>query len=150
MKHSFVNSLTAIIMTVNMLAVLYVAFLAFYPFNVVGIEPQPYVLKSTTIQPGSYIFYTFHYCKHYDVQAQILHQLSGETVIRLENQAPLPDIDDATIRLGEGCGTTTKGVYIPKHTPEGRYVMTEHVEFQVNPFQKKHYEFVTEPFTVTK
>ena len=150
MKHSFINSLTTIIMTVNVLALLYVGYLAYWPFKVIDVEPQPYVLQDTTIASGEYIYYTFHYCKYYNVKAEILHQLEGKAEIRLAESTPAPDLHDPTLRLVDTCATTTKGVYIPKHTPAGEYVLKEYVDYQVNPLQVVSYVFETEPFTVTK
>lgn len=150
MKNHFVNYLTAIIMLFNVMAIFYVAFIAYFPFHVIDIQPQPYTLQSTEIQAGSYIYYTFHYCKNYNVQAEIIHQLSGNAEIRLDSTIKIPDLNDQTIHLDQKCGTTTKAVYIPIHTPVGEYVLTEYVDYQVTPLQKREYVFTTEPFTVTK
>lgn len=143
---SIVNKVTAGIMVLNALAIGYVLYLMFYPFHVIDVIPQPYVINETDVHPGQYISYTFHYCKNYDVTANIIHQLSGATEIAVE--APLPTLNDATIRLLDNCGTTTKAVYIPRHTPPGEYELYEYVDYQVNPLQKVSYIFKTEPFNV--
>lgn len=150
MKHSFVNTLTGIIMACNLGALLYAGYLTYWPFQVITIEPQPYVLQNTVIAPGSYIYYTFHYCKNYDVKAEVIHQLQGMAQIRLSNDPPTPELHDQALRLKDGCATTTKGVYIPKRTPPGEYELYEYVDYQVNPLRTVSYVFKTEPFTVTK
>lgn len=125
------------------------AYMAFYPFNVIDVEPQPYVLKDTNIQSGGVIAYEFHYCKNYDVQARIIHQVEG-TQGGVAIPYVSPNLDSSTLRLKDRCGTTTKMVHVPEFVPEGRYVMCEYVDYDVNFLQTVKYTFCTEPFTVTK
>jgi hypothetical protein len=129
---------------------LYIGFLTYWQIEVISLEPQPYILHDTVVTQGSYIFYDFHYCKNVDVRADITYQLKGATAeIALPNTPP-QEIDDYTLRLTDTCASTTKGVYIPKHTPPGEYILYEYVDYQPNPFQHVSYVFQTEPFIVTE
>lgn len=128
----------------------HVGYLAFYPFDAIHVQPQPYVLRDTTVEAGSFIFYDFEYCRYTDVKAEVSHTLVGEVSLGIEEQPiVVPTLPDASLRLSEGCGEITKGVYIPAHTPAGVYYMQEDVDYPVNPFQTVHKVFRTEAFTVT-
>ena len=147
-KHVNIASYATLIMAFFMM--LYFGYLAFYPFKVIELEPQPYKLMETTIEPGSYIYYGFSYCKYIDVRADIIYQLVGNDVDIALPQTPPQEIDDYTIRLTKQCDETTKGVYIPKHTPPGEYVLYEYIDYQVNFLRNVNYVFKTEPFIVTE
>ena len=135
-------------MRILFFVLLFVGYLTYWPVEVISLEPQPYKLHSTTVEQGSYIFYDFSYCKYKDIRADITYQLKGSMAeIALPNTPP-QEIDDYTLRLTDQCASTTKGVYIPKHTPPGEYVLYEYVDYEPNPFQHVNYVFETEPFTV--
>lgn len=141
--------LAAIIMFFNFLVLTYVLYLAFWPFHVIDVEPQPYVLESTIIDAGSYIFYEFQYCKYFDVKADIIYQLENtKHTIAIPNIPP-QEIDDYTLRLEDVCASATKAVYIPRHTPQGAYKLVEYIDYRVNAFQTVSYKFQTEEFFVT-
>ena len=144
------NYLSIAMLFIGSCVITYVGYLAYWPITVIELQPQPYVLQETTIEPGNYIYYDFSYCKYYDVRAQIIYQLKGQHAeIALPNTPP-QEIDDYTLRLTDTCASTTKGVYIPKHTPPGEYVLYEYVDYNPNFMRTVSYTFKTEPFIVTE
>lgn len=143
------NFWTAIMVVLNVTVVAYFGYLAFYPFNPIIVQPQPYKLAQTVIPQGGVLSYTFHYCRYTDAQVNIDHQLVGAVQIAVTDTPQFAtQVTDQSLRLDKGCATTTKLVRIPSHTPPGEYVLEEHADYQVTPFQMVTREFKTEPFTV--
>lgn len=151
-----ITRLSYILAITNLVVVLYFAYLAFFPFQVIDLQQQPYILNERYVKAGSYIFYKFDYCKYYDVPANIIYQLENRdyilalTIDPIQAPATPQQIDDYTLRLTKGCGEATKAVYIPSQTPPGSYTLAEYVDYQVTPLQKVSYIFRTEPFEVYK
>jgi len=134
----------------------YVAYLAFYPFKTVTVD-QPYTVQNKKVYPGDILRYNFEYCRHTDGNVHIqhylhplVHQLRGETAIRLEQRSVSIEIMDQGLRLRKGCGVASKGITLPENVPPGMYWIEEFLTYDVSRLQTKSITLRTEGFEVVE
>jgi len=145
-----INIASYAVLAIAFTLMVYGAWLAFYPFKVIEVSPEPYLLESTEVVAGESIKYHIDYCRYTDVDSNVTHELiSGINRTRIP-EGEVTNIQSDGLRLREGCGAIVKEVYIPERIAPGEYVLRETVSYQINPLQLAVFEFETEEFTVTK
>lgn len=141
-----INKLTFIMLAIISLLMAWSAYWVFYPFKVVEVD-QPYVLHETEIRAGDILQYTFEYCRYTDADVDVQHQLVGTINIRITGESTI-DLVGGGLRLHKGCGTITKGVFIPSNIPVGTYHLEEHLRYYIHPLRTILLNFRTESFRI--
>lgn len=126
-----------------LMAMLYIIYLALWPFPVINYTHVPMHVLTHTLRPGDMLSYELSYCKPEGVgPISISRQLVNDVVIEL------PEITDS---MEDGCHTMTiTRDQIPEFAPPGQYRLRQVVSFHVSPLQHRIVVIDTESFTVVQ
>lgn len=123
------------------LNVVYIAYLAFYPFRSIKVNVNPAKVITKTVQAGAPLIYELDYCRYTDVPAQFVRTLRGPTLITLNVGFGQGAMGCQTIRVNN--------TVIPDYALPGKYHLEVTSCYKVSPLQNRCINFRTEDFMVT-
>jgi hypothetical protein len=133
----------AVAVALNMVAVLYMSYLALYPFKVLKINNSPVPIENQPVADGTVVIYEVNYCKYRRVEATARRQL-----VEVDKGVSI-DLPSTINNIDVGCHKyVNRSTIIPEGTPAGRYKITIRTEYQVTSLQKVRYQYETQAFGV--
>lgn len=124
-----------------------VAFMSLYPYDLLEVNSQPYLVNSTPLSAGDKISYHVDFCKNTTKSAVIKRILQGEGVHFLEDA--YPSFPKGCYSIDIGKSSSSEGVLlIPEGLPKGVYTYKEVVIYKPNVLRTIEYVFESEPFEV--
>lgn len=143
------NILATMVLLMVAFLLISMSILVWKPVKVVD-AIQPYKVVNPVVEAGDILRYEVEYCKYLDVAPNIVHQVIGDTSVRVSNGTISIELLDIGLRIQEGCGGIVKGIVIPPKLPSGVYYIEEHITYPVNILRIEKYLFKTEKFEVTQ
>ena len=136
-KISFYFSMIVILLA-NLL-LLYVFYLAFYPFIPVELNKDPFVVVNKKVVAGENVQIILDFTKNMDVKPEITYYLVDGSVVELRR---------AGISRPVGRQITMAELKIPKGTASNTYHLQVDLIYKVNLFQTKYYSWESQEFNV--
>lgn len=138
MKYNSLQFLAWATIGITLLAILYVAYLAFYPVKV--FEINSITMTTPKVKAGSDASYHVDYCRYFEGSIHVFKSIDGPSLIY---------VPEAVNNNPSGCRTAEVSLNIPTYTVPGIYVIKIVAETQVNPVRKAVIRYQTDTFEVT-
>jgi hypothetical protein len=145
------NFLVAFLVTGIVLMVLYLSYIALFPFRTLDVKNQPLPIINSrhlsgyslpTIKAGDTLIYKSDYCRYTRVPSTLVRTIIGPTVITIAQDNGTSDTGCHTVEVAN--------TVIPSYAPPGIYYLKISVCFQVTALQNKCQKIRTEDFEVVK
>lgn len=125
----------------TIVAIIYVAYLLYFPFKTVEIRQVPANVLNTDneVKRAGIVLYTIDYCKYIDAPAKISKMLVNDIVFpgtQTESNLPL------------GCGTKQASYQLPDIDIKGKHHLVITLTYRINFLREETKTFETEPFTI--
>ena len=139
MKNTLLNALLNTVLSLVIVAMLYIGYQLFYPVIPFVINTIPVKVITKEVKPGDTLIYEVDYCRYDGRTATVYRSFLGETNIATPSVASVSVL---------GCHTAKIPISVPDVTPPGTYHLGVNVKFQINPLRTETVSFHTEDFIV--
>lgn len=136
-----INWAILITLPIVVLILLMLAYLAFWPIDIIKPLQQPYKVLTKSVKAGDILIYEVNACKYYELESVVFRTFSDDLTY---TAPPVPNT------VHKGCGKTKVTIEIPKNLPPDNYHLDLKIVYHVNFIHEVEYNFKTEDFTVTK
>lgn len=137
-KTIYYFSMATIILAITLIG--YIFYLAFYPFEPVTLNKEPFRVFTKTIKQGEYLQYELDFTKNSNIKPEITYYLVDGSITQLKPTGGVNRPTGRQVRNAE--------ILIPLATKPNRYHLQIDLVYKVSPLQTKYYSWVSEQFEI--